>query len=109
MVSANRARCDPLALSTGPCSRIARADTHALERIEVADLVGDRILGHRRERAEDADRAGGGATFGLHRRACEALGETRIEATVGLRKRDEDETETVRNPAEPAGRRRNAP
>jgi hypothetical protein len=34
-----------------------------LEGVEVADFVGDCVLGHRRERAKDADGAGGGSTF----------------------------------------------
>jgi hypothetical protein len=34
-----------------------------LKGFEVADFVGDRVLGHRREGAEDADGAGGGSTF----------------------------------------------
>ena len=38
-------------------------DADALERIEVADFVGDRVLGHCREGAEDADGTGGGSTF----------------------------------------------
>jgi hypothetical protein len=44
--------------------RVVRADADALEGVEVADFVGDGVLGHRRESAEDADGAGGGATFG---------------------------------------------
>ncbi|HEY2715112.1 MAG TPA: hypothetical protein VGI73_02710 [Solirubrobacterales bacterium] len=44
-------------------SRIVGSDTDALEWIEVADFVGDRVVGHRRESAEDADGAGGGSTF----------------------------------------------
>jgi hypothetical protein len=46
-----------------PRSWIVRMDADALERIEVADFVGDRVLGHRRERAEDADGSGGGSAF----------------------------------------------
>jgi hypothetical protein len=45
------------------CPRIVGSDPDALEGIQVADFVGDRVLGHRRERAEDADRSGGGSTF----------------------------------------------
>jgi hypothetical protein len=44
--------------------RIVSSDPDSLEGVEVADFVGDRVLGHRRQRAEDADGAGGGATFG---------------------------------------------
>jgi hypothetical protein len=46
-----------------PRSRIVGANADALERIEVADFIGDRILGHRRERTENADGAGGASTF----------------------------------------------
>jgi hypothetical protein len=35
-----------------------------LNGLRVADFVGDRVLGHRREGAEDADGAGGRSTFG---------------------------------------------
>lgn len=40
-------------------SRIVGPDPDSLERVEVGDFVGDRILGHCRERAEDADDSGG--------------------------------------------------
>lgn len=36
-------------------SRVVGSDPDSLERVEVGDFVGDRVLGHRRERAEDAD------------------------------------------------------
>lgn len=38
--------------------RVAGSDAVALEGDEVADFVGDRVLGHRREGAEDADGPG---------------------------------------------------
>ena len=46
-------------------SRVIGADADALERVEVADFVGDCVLGHCREGAENADGAGGSSTFGL--------------------------------------------
>jgi hypothetical protein len=42
-----------------PCPRVVGADADSLERVEVGDFVGDRVLGHRRERAQDSDDAGG--------------------------------------------------
>lgn len=45
-------------------SRIVGSDADALEGVEVADFIRDRVLGHRREGAEDADRARGRSTFG---------------------------------------------
>jgi hypothetical protein len=41
------------ALLLGP--GIVGSDPDSLERVEVGYFVGDRVLGHRRERAEDAD------------------------------------------------------
>lgn len=38
-------------------------DANSLEGVEVADFVGDRVLGHCREGAENANGAGGGSTF----------------------------------------------
>ena len=46
------------------CPGIASADVDALGGIEVSHFVGDCVLGHRGERAENADRASGDATFG---------------------------------------------
>ena len=46
-----------------PCPWVVSADADALEGVEVADFVRDRVLGHCREGAEDADGAGGGSTF----------------------------------------------
>jgi hypothetical protein len=37
------------------CPWVASSDPHSLERVEVGYFVGDRVLGHRRERAKDAD------------------------------------------------------
>jgi len=44
--------------------RVVGSDADALEGVEVADFVGDRVLGHRREGAEDADGSRGCSTFG---------------------------------------------
>src|SRR3954453_14763876 len=44
--------------------RVVRPDADALERIEVADFIRDRVLGHCREGAEDAYGPGGRSTFG---------------------------------------------
>ena len=44
--------------------RVVGTDADALEGVEVADFVRDRILGHRREGAEDAYGRGSGSTFG---------------------------------------------
>jgi hypothetical protein len=45
-------------------SRIVGSDADALEGVEVADFIRDRVLGHRREGAEGADGPGGCSTFG---------------------------------------------
>ena len=42
---------------------VVGSDPDSLEGIEIADFVGDRVLGHRRERAEDADSSGGGSAL----------------------------------------------
>lgn len=44
-------------------SRIVGANADALEGIEVADFVGDRVLCHRGECTQDADRPGGRSAF----------------------------------------------
>lgn len=44
--------------------RIVCSDADALEGVEVADFIGDRVLGHRREGAENAYGPGGGTPFG---------------------------------------------
>jgi hypothetical protein len=40
------------------CSWIVGADPHSVERVEVGHFVGNRVLGHRIERAQDADDSG---------------------------------------------------
>jgi hypothetical protein len=48
-------------------SRVVGTDPHAPESVDVGDLVGDRVLRHRRERAQDVPRPGGGpALDGQH-------------------------------------------
>jgi hypothetical protein len=44
--------------------RVVGSDPHALEGIEIADFIGDRVLGHRREGAEDANGSRSRSTFG---------------------------------------------
>ena len=46
-------------LARGSFARIP----HSLERVEVGNFVGDRVLGHRRERAQDAAGPGGGSAL----------------------------------------------
>jgi len=47
-----------------PGPRIVGANADALEGVEVADFIRDRVLGHRCEGPEDAERPGGRSTFG---------------------------------------------
>ncbi|HET7443157.1 MAG TPA: hypothetical protein VFJ57_00720 [Solirubrobacterales bacterium] len=44
-------------------SRVVGADSYSLERVEVADFIRDRVLGHCRERAQDSDSASRRPTF----------------------------------------------
>lgn len=50
------------------CPWVVGVDTNSLEGVEVADFVGDRVLGHCREGAEGADRAGTGGGLPLQPR-----------------------------------------
>jgi hypothetical protein len=45
------------------CPRVVGSDSNALQWVEVGDFVGDRVLGHCRKGAEDADDTGCGSAL----------------------------------------------
>jgi hypothetical protein len=70
LVCERRLACAELEASASAALDEAAMTTEAplsmggLEGVEVADFIGDGVLGHRGQRAEDADGSGGGSTFG---------------------------------------------